>query len=228
MRFIRSTLLTLAPLLVLGACTDLGTLPSAPASPQLSLTDDPTVGENPPDYPMCGGTCVLPPVVVDGGCRQEREICEEPPKPEPIGGGPLPSDPGGGGGGGASIPTPGPEDEDGVASDCDPEAIDCEAESDICPQPLRGRTLPYMATIAGRNHQFRFEGTMQRQGSGRSPATYAIARPTASKDMWWIAESGTIQTVCMGRWIARRLWIGTIYVIGDDLHFVMGPNHPDF
>lgn len=108
----------------------------------------------------------------------------------------------------------------------EPEA---EAEdSDICPQPLMGRTLPYLARIAGRSHEFQFTGTMYRIDAGRSPSTYNISGPTASKDTWWIAESGTIRLVCWGRWISRSIWLGTVVVQDDDLHFVMGPGHPDF
>lgn len=113
--------------------------------------------------------------------------------------------------------------------------VDCPAEeetdSDICPEPLRGRTLTYLAHIAGRNHEFKFTGTMRRVNPlvGRSPAWYTISGPTLSKDAWWMAESGTIQLVCWGRWTLRNsLWVGTVVVQDDDLHMVMAPGHPDF
>ena len=125
-------------------------------------------------------------------------------------------------GGGGDSPDPG--DPAACEEDC---AIE-ESDSDICPQPLSGRTLAYGATIASRLHTFKFSGTMRRDGVGRSPAWYTISRPTASEDTWWIAESGKIQVVCYGRWISRYLWIGQLFVINDDLHFVMGPGHPDF
>lgn len=111
----------------------------------------------------------------------------------------------------------------------DPDPEEDEVDSDICPQPLRGRTLPYLATIAGRRHEFTFRGPMRRLDGGRSPSRYNISGPTASKDNWWIAESGTIRLVCWGGWRFRRsVWIGTVVVQDDDLHFVMGPGHPDF
>jgi hypothetical protein len=123
---------------------------------------------------------------------------------------------GGGGGEGAS------EEE---CWDCTPPEAE---DSDICPQPLSGKTLPYLVNIAGRNHEFKFTGTMYRIDAGRSPSTYNISGPHASKDNWWMAESGTIRLVCWGRWITRALWLGTAVVQDDDLHFVMAPGHPDF
>lgn len=103
-------------------------------------------------------------------------------------------------------------------------------DSDICPQPLLGRTLTTLVEVAGRNHEFQFTGEMERVNPlvGRSPAWYRISGPTASKDTWWIAESGTIQLV-WGRWRFRNsVWIGTVVVQATDLHMVMGPGHPDF
>lgn len=114
------------------------------------------------------------------------------------------------------------------AEECDDCNAPEEADADICPQPLMGRTLPYLVNIAGRNHEFQFSGTMWRVDAGRSPSTYNISGPHASKDNWWIAESGTIRLVCWGRWVTRSFWYGTVVVQDDDLHFVMAPGHPDF
>jgi hypothetical protein len=69
---------------------------------------------------------------------------------------------------------------------------------------------------------------LRRLTGGASPATYRIGLPTTSRDGWWIAESGTIRLVCRGAWITRRIWLGQAYVVGSDLHMVMGPGHPDF
>jgi hypothetical protein len=148
--------------------------------------------------------------------------------------------PGGGGGGGESgggyTPPPGGDDTGTTPPDTTACEQDCPAEeetenSDICPEPLGGRTLTYLATVAGRSHEFKFRGTMRRVNPlvGRSPAWYKISGPHVSSDSWWIAESGTIQLVCWGRWHLRNsVWIGTVVVQADDLHFVMGPGHPDF
>jgi hypothetical protein len=104
-------------------------------------------------------------------------------------------------------------------------------DSDICPQPLRGKTVTTLIEIAGRNHEFQFTGRMSRVNPlvGRSPAWYNISGPTLSEDNWWIAESGTIQLVCWGGWRFRNtLWVGTVYLQASDLHMVMAPGHPDF
>lgn len=169
-----------------------------------------------------------------GGDAQTVQGCPdgEGSVPEPdTGPGGGPGD--GGNTGGDESPPPCPEHE----PECNdpPPAEECEEcnppeeeDADICPQPLSGRTLEYGVTIAGRMHTFQFSGTMRRDSGGRSPAWYTISGPTASKDNWWYAESGKILVVCYGRWIARTLWIGQLYVVDDDLHFVMGPGHPDF
>jgi hypothetical protein len=73
---------------------------------------------------------------------------------------------------------------------------------------------------------------MIRIGAARSPATYGI-RPTASRDAWWIAESGTIKVTCNGYYspsaFGYRVWIGVASYAGQsDLHMVLGPNHPTF
>jgi hypothetical protein len=149
------------------------------------------------------------------------------------------------GGGGAPPPPPGdgttcPVDEAPTTCPVPPDSAACEADcpppeeevdSDICPEPLDGRTLTYLVGIAGRNHEFKFTGRMNRVNPlvGRSPAWYKISGPTASKDTWWIAESGNIQLVCWGGWRFRNtVWVGTVVVQDDDLHMVMGPGHPDF
>jgi hypothetical protein len=139
--------------------------------------------------------------------------------------------------------TPPPSGDDGTEqpgvecpdSKCTPVCeVDCEEtteDSDICPQPLGGRTLITLVNVAGRNHEFQFSGEMNRVNPlvGRSPAWYRISGPTASKDTWWIAESGNIQLVCWGRWHLRNsVWLGTVVVQATDLHMVMGPGHPDF
>lgn len=148
---------------------------------------------------------------------------------------------GDGGGGGGYKPPPGDpgticpatgtclDDPQACEMDCPPP--DEEMDSDICPQPLMGKTLTYLATIAGRTHEFKFKGTMRRVNPaiGRSPAWYNISGPHVSNDSWWLAESGTIQLVCWGGWRFRNsVWVGTVGVQADDLHFVMGPGHPDF
>jgi hypothetical protein len=97
MRSIRSTFLAVAALFLLGACADLPTAVSdAPppgsdpaAGPFLSLEGEPTVSSD--DYGMCGGTCLLPPVIVEGTpCYATVEDCPDGHLPEPEGG----SDPG--------------------------------------------------------------------------------------------------------------------------------------
>lgn len=106
-----------------------------------------------------------------------------------------------------------------------------EEESDICPEPLRGRTLTTLVNVAGQHHEFQFTGTMHGVNPmvGRSPAWYKISGPTVSKDSWWIAESGNIQLVCWGRWhLGNSVWLGTVVVQATDLHMVMGAGHPDF
>ena len=111
-----------------------------------------------------------------------------------------------------------PEDEEGV-------------DTDICPQPIRGRTVTTLINVAGRNHEFQFTGVMRRVNPalGRSPAWYNISGPTVSEDNWWMAERGTIRLVCWGRWRFRNsLWVGQIFVQDTDLHMVMSAGHPDF
>lgn len=181
------------------------------------------------------GDYFLAPIVIEAGScsdpdweRDELGVCW-PPTREP--GGPEPGagdgDGGGGWGGGGGGNGVGDNPDPGEPAECE-EDCEMEEDADMCPQPLSGRTLAYGATIAGQMHTFKFSGPMQRQGGGTSPAWYTISGPTASEDTWWIAESGKIQIQCRGRWISRYLWIGTLYVVADDLHFVMGPGHPDF
>jgi hypothetical protein len=90
-----------------------------------------------------------------------------------------------------------------------------------------------LVPIAGRTHEFKFEGTFRRVNPlvGRSPAWYQIDRPALSKDSWWMAERGNLQFVCWGKYVvigSRRTWSGTMYVQDTELHVVMGPGHPNF
>lgn len=228
----------------LGACADVPTTPPAVPADGAPLADC---------YWREDGTAVCSPQSPDWECDpwEELDWCDdggdecmtsvgEPTDPEgattvqgcPGGGG----DPGGGPGGGTTPPgddDPGTTPPDSTTYPCE---LDCPTEeetedNDICPQPVSGRTLTYLATIAGRTHEFKFRGTMRRvnPAQGRSPAWYKISGPHVSSDSWWIAESGNILIVCWGRWHFRNtVWLGTIAVQADDLHFVMGPGHPDF
>lgn len=97
-----------------------------------------------------------------------------------------------------------------------------EEYSDICPQPIMGKVATALVNIAGRNHEFKFEGTFYRVNPlvGRSPAWYRIDRPTLSKDSWWMAESGSIQLVCWGRYVTvlgSRVWGGNGVCAGHRL-----------
>jgi hypothetical protein len=90
----------------------------------------------------------------------------------------------GGGGGGGYTPPPGGDDPGTTPPDSTACEQDCPAEeetedSDICPEPLGGRTLTYLATVAGRSHEFKFTGTMRRVNPlvGRSPAWVQDFRP---------------------------------------------------
>lgn len=156
--------------------------------------------------------------------------------------------PGGGGEGapgGGGTPPPPPGDPGALCPTADTGAcqtepvceVDCpadgeqEEESDICPQPVRGKTATALVNVAGRNHEFKFTGTLNRVNRlvGRSPVWYEIPGPKASNDNWWIAESGNILLVCWGRWtLGNSLWVGTVYVQDTDLHLVMSAGHPDF
>lgn len=237
--------------LTLAACAD-----SPTQSDQQRVADVAAPAEEQQVAPqgcVVGGICPLPPIS-GGWCEPWMELdwdCDE-------GGGEClssigPTDPadgavqscpgggdsggglGGGGGGGdgegdpgtciESVTTPCPDGE--CEADCEETAED----NSICPQPLEGRTLTTLVNVAGRNHEFQFTGTMKRVDPlvGRSPAWYEISGPTASKDTWWIAERGSIQLVCWGRWHLRHsIWLGTVVVQSTDLHMVMGPGHPDF
>lgn len=141
------------------------------------------------------------------------------------------------GGGGTLPPPPGddPGDPDTICAtpdtgECPPEE---EEYTDICPQPIRGKVATAMVNIAGRSHEFKFEGTFWRVNSmvGRSPAWYKMDRPALSKDSWWMAEGGQLLLVCWGRYVTvmgTRVWGGTVYVQDTEIHVVMGPGHPDF
>lgn len=136
---------------------------------------------------------------------------------------------------GGDTPPPSGGDPGTTPTDSIPDCVDCnppEEESTICPQPFLGNVQPALITVAGRNHEFSFSSTptypFTRLTGGASPATYSIGLPTTSKDAWWIAQAGTITVWCRGAWISRKLWVGTLTVVGSDLHMVMGPGHPDF
>ena len=108
-----------------------------------------------------------------------------------------------------------------------------EEDASRCPDQLFGRVVTALIPVAGRNHEFKFSGPMNRVGIARSPATYQISGPTTSTDNWWMAASGTISVYCNGYytpWVGgARYWIGrTDYAGRSDLHMVMSAGHPDF
>jgi hypothetical protein len=238
--------------LFLGGCADGPTAPEQRAADNAGVVHDTQVT---PQGCVIDGLCHLPPIVVDGGCDPWEELdwscggeCIEsagaPTDPKwgisvqgcPPGGG-GPGDGGGPGGGGTpSLP---PGDDPGDPPVCPTAATEScppaeeEEYSDICPQPIMGKVATALVNVAGRNHEFKFEGPFWRVNPlvGRSPAWYQIARPALSKDSWWMAASGKIQLVCWGRYVTvlgSRVWGGTVYVQNTDLHVVMGPGHPDF
>jgi hypothetical protein len=163
------------------------------------------------------GMCVLQPIVVIAPIAPDGDpddVCSRYPDECSSGGG------GGDGGNGGEYPTP--EEEEDARS---------------CPQELVGKVITALVPVAGRNHEFRFEGKfgqgMTRVSAARSPAAYEIAGPTASRDTWWIAERGTVKVNCNGYYspsaFGYKLWIGVASYAGDsDLHMVMGPGHPSF
>jgi hypothetical protein len=234
--------------LTLGACADSPTQADQQRAPDLAApAQDEQVT---PQGCVIDGLCTLPPIS-GGWCDPYEELdwsCDDDPCMTSVGDPTDPEEavsvhgcPGGGGGGalpgGGTQPPPGsgpgttPVDSTALPCELDCPAEEETADTDICPQPVSGRTLTYLATIAGRNHEFKFRGVMRRVNPaiGRSPAWYEISGPHVSRDSWWIAQSGNIQLVCWGRWSFRNsFWIGTIIVQSDDLHFVMGPGHPDF
>lgn len=228
-------------LLTLSGCTDTPTQPDHPSArdvaPAGPVLDDQVQGC------VLEGLCILEPISpapcdpwtsldwCEGDCMtsvfqpldQRVQTC-----------------PGGGGDGGpgdGGTPPPPPTDPGAICptaddGSCIPEDAS-EEYSDICPQPILGKVATALVTIAGRNHEFKFEGPFWRVNPlrGRSPAWYEIRTPAASKDAWWIAESGNLQLVCWGRYqiiLQTRTWVGTVYVQSSDLHVVMGPGHPDF
>lgn len=237
--------------LTLGACADSPTQSDQQRASDLAApAQDDQVA---PHGCVVDGLCLLPPIS-GGACEPWMELdwdcddgggeCEEsvgdPTDPEeavgvqscPGGGGDTGGGGGGGGDGGEDPATPCIES---YTEPCAPECEDCnppEEESTICPSPFLGNVQPALITVAGRNHEFSFSSTptypFKRLTGGRSPATYEIGLPTASRDAWWIAQAGTITVWCRGAWITRRHWVGTLTVVGSDLHMVMGPGHPDF
>ncbi|WP_420125515.1 hypothetical protein [Longimicrobium sp.] len=254
MRKLLLRLLMLASVvLTLGACADTPTQSDHAPDLAAPVQDEQTAT---PQGCVSEGLCVLPPISggwcepwmeLDWDCDEGGGECEEsigaPTDPEEAAG--VQSCPGGGDGGswGGYTPPPGgtgPGDPGAICIEsysepCAPECEDCnppEKESTICPSPFLGNVQPTLITVAGRNHEFSFTSTFtypfKRLTGGRSPATYEIGLPTASKDAWWIAQAGTITVWCRGAWITRRHWVGTLTVVDSDLHMVMGPGHPDF
>ena len=228
----------------LGACGDNPTHPEQQQrAPDVVV---PALDAQAPMGCVIEGMCVLPPLIVDGGCDpwESLDWCDPgdcmtsvPWNPDSQG---TMGCPGGGGapGGGGGAPPP-PTGPDAICPTADTgsclpgEAEGEEEYSDICPQPIQGKVATALVPIAGRNHEFKFEGPFWRVNPlvGRSPAWYRIARPKLSKDDSWMAESGYIQLVCWGRYqiiLGTRTWVGTMYVQSTDLHVVMGPGHPDF
>lgn len=242
-------------MLTLGACADSPTQSSEQRAPDLSA---PALDEQvAPQGCVIDGLCVLPPIS-GGWCEPWMELdwdCDngggdcmtsagDPTDPEWV---PTvlgcPGDGAGGGGGGTPPPPggdPGTTCPTSDAGECPTEPVcelDCpddgeeEENTDICPQPIRGKVATAFLNVAGRNHEFKFEGVFRRVNPmiGRSPAWYSIDRPALSKDGWWMAERGNLLLVCWGRWTLRNsLWVGTIYVQDTELHLVMAPGHPDF
>jgi hypothetical protein len=237
-------------LFTLGACADSPTQSDQQRAPDLPAQDAQVQGC------VSDGLCVLPPIS-GGWCEPWMELdwdCDDgggecmtaagdPTHPQESVG--VQSCPGGGGGGtgggGDSGGGDGGGDDRGTiciqsyTEPCAPECEDCnppEEESNICPSPFLGNVQPALIPVAGRNHEFSFSSTLtypfKRLTGGRSPATYEIGLPTASRDAWWIAQAGTITVWCRGAWITRRHWVGTLTVVDSDLHMVMGPGHPDF
>lgn len=178
------------------------------------------------------GLCVLEPIVVvappPGGDSDDEEV--------PI------SDGTGGGGGGDGGGGGGGSGGDSTCAESDTQLIpdnpDCEEEdSRNCPSLIAGRVIVALIPVAGRSHEFQFEATITqplvRVSKARSPATYEISKPTASEDLWWIAQAGTIKVNCNGAYspsvFGARVWLGSLaYANDSDLHMVMGPGHPTF
>jgi hypothetical protein len=234
--------------LTLGACADSPTQADQQRAPDLAAPGQ--VEQVAPQGCVIDGLCVLPPISggwcdpyeeLDWSCDDDNCMTSVGEPTDPEGATAVQSCPGGGGGGGdgggGSTPPP-PGCDPGtisptsvaVTSECDGEE---EEYSDICPQPILGKVATALVNIAGRNHEFQFEGPFWRVNPlvGRSPAWYKIPRPTLSEDDWWMAESGDIQLVCWGRYVivlGTRTWGGRMYVQSTDLHMVMGPGHPDF
>lgn len=233
-------------MLTLGACADSPTQADRQRAPDLAA---PAADEQVnPQGCVIDGLCVLPPISggwcdpyeeLDGSCDDENCMTSVGEPADPEWATTVQSCPGGGDGdpdGGGTPPPPGDDPDDPICpasedtGECPPEE---EEYTDICPQPILGKVATALVNIAGRNHEFKFEGPFWRVNPlvGRSPAWYEVPRPTLSKDDWWMAESGNIQLVCWGRWVIvlrTRTWVGTVYVQSTDLHVVMGPGHPDF
>jgi hypothetical protein len=213
--------------LTLGACADSPT--QSDHAPDLAAQDEQVVT---PQGCVSDGLCVLPPIS-GGWCEPWMELdwdCDTGECLSTIG----PSDPTdstvqGCPGGGGDTGGGGGWDGGGDGGGGDPGTIcielytePCPSEeeeeySDICPQPILGKVAIALVPIAGRNHEFKFEGTFSRVNPlvGRSPAWYEMDQPALSKDSWWMAESGNLLLVCWGRYgviAGKRLWFGTVYV----------------
>lgn len=232
-------------LFALGACAD-----SPTQSDQQRATDLAAPVQDKQVTPQgCvadGGVCLLPPErggwcdpyeELDFSCEDDDQCMTSVGDPTDVtvqgcpgdGGGTPP--PGGDTGGGDPGTTTPPDTTGEPVCEIDCPAEEEEFDTDICPQPLRGKTVTALIPVAGRNHEFQFTGRMDRVNPlmGRSPAWYKISGPTVSEDNWWIAQDGTIQLVCWGRWRFRNtLWVGRVYLQASDLHMVMAPGHPDF
>lgn len=184
------------------------------------------------------GVCPIDPIVVIAPPPDDEDDDSE---DSGTGGG------GGGGGGGDGGGNGGGSGGDDACADSYTQLIidnpDCaspqhptpeeEADARSCPGTLVGKVITALIPVASVNHEFRFEGPMTRVSAARSPATYEIAGPTASRDAWWIAERGTVQIICNGVYspsaFGYKVWIGVASYGGvSDLHMVMGPGHPNF
>ena len=178
-------------LFTLGACADSPTHTAQQRAPDLTVQDAQVQGC------VSEGLCVLPPISggscepwmeLDWDCDDSGGECEEsvgdPTDPEESFG--VESCPGGGdtgGGGGWNGGGDGGGDDPGTiciesyTEPCPPGEDDEEEEyTGIVAAPVMGKVATALVPIAGRNHEFKFEGTFWRVNPavGRSPAWYRI------------------------------------------------------
>jgi hypothetical protein len=192
------------------------------------------------------GTVTTQGCVTDGMCELEPIIVEAPPMETPevdacdfdpatCGDGTGGSRIGGSSGGNPSMCQYRTVHESGTCQDI--LAAEEEADAFSCPANLVGKVITALIAVAGRNHEFRFDGKigapMRRIGRAQSPANYRIAHPTVSEHSWWVAESGTVLVRCTGvhtpPTMEYSIWLGVASYAGrSDLHMVMGPGHPEF